>query len=35
MFATPENNLVPNDPRQQQLDLKTIPADKPQGLKTA
>lgn len=25
-FVTPDNNLVPNDPRQNALDLKSVPA---------
>ena len=27
LFGTPEGNLVQNDPHQQALDLKTVPAD--------
>lgn len=27
LFATPEGNLVADDPHQQKLDLKTVPAD--------
>jgi len=27
LFATPEGNLVVDDPHQQRLDLKTVPAD--------
>lgn len=36
MFVTPESNLVPNDPRQQKLDLKAVePATQPAELKQA
>jgi len=37
LFSTPEGNLIAEDPRQQQLELKTIPAavtDSPAELKT-
>lgn len=34
MFVTPENNLVPNDPRQQKLDLKDVSANGAAELKT-
>lgn len=34
MFVTTENNLVPNDPRQQKLDLKAAPAPASAELKT-
>jgi hypothetical protein len=34
MFVTPENNLVPNDPRQAAFDLKTVSAA-PEQLKRA
>lgn len=33
MFVTPENNLMPNDPRQKDLDLKSVPAEIPANLK--
>lgn len=33
MFVTTENNLVPNDPRQQKLDLKAAPAPERGDLK--
>lgn len=37
LFATPEGNLVADDPRQQKLDLKRVdaPETPPAGLKTA
>lgn len=38
LFATPEGNLVADDPRQQKLDLKSVPTavdTAPQNLKTA
>ena len=34
MFVTPDNNLVPNDPRQKDLDLKGVSAPVPTELKT-
>lgn len=33
MFVTTENNLVPNDPRQKDLDLKSVPAATAANLK--
>ena len=33
MFVTPENNPVPNDPRQKDLDLKSVPAATAANLK--
>lgn len=36
MFMTPENNIVANDPKQQQLELKSVPGnDVQQPLKQA
>lgn len=37
LFATPEGNLVADDPRQQKLSLKSVDADdeQPKALKTA
>lgn len=35
MFATPEGNLLTEDPRQQKLELKTVPVDAGTNLKTA
>ncbi len=32
LFATPEGNLVVDDPHQQKLDLKTVPADSRQPI---
>jgi hypothetical protein len=34
MFVTPDNNLVPNDPRQPEFDLKQVAAE-PEQLKRA
>ena len=33
LWATPEGNLIPEDPRQTKLDLKAVPKDKPRELK--
>jgi hypothetical protein len=38
LFATPEGNLIADDPHQQKLDLKSVPGasdDAPSSLKTA
>lgn len=35
MFVTPDNNLVPNDPRQAAFDMKVIPAAESEPLKRA